>query len=39
MALKTGDKIPSFTLSDQDGKVFDVKSLLQKKALVIYFYL
>jgi len=38
MALKIGDKIPSFTLSDQDGNFFEVKSLLQKKALVIYFY-
>jgi peroxiredoxin Q/BCP len=38
MALKPGDKISSFTLPDQNGKNFDVESLLSKKALVIYFY-
>ena len=38
MALKPGDKIPSFTLPDQNGKNFNVERLLSKKALVIYFY-
>ena len=38
MALKTGDKIPQFSLVDQNGKNFNINSLLTKKALVIYFY-
>jgi len=38
MALKPGDKIPNFKLFDQNGKLFDINSLLLKKALVIYFY-
>jgi len=38
MALKTGDKIPSFSLPDQNRKIFNVESLLSRKALVIYFY-
>lgn len=38
MAIKTGDKIPTFTLPDQNGKNFKVESLLLKKAIVIYFY-
>ncbi len=38
MALKPGDKIPSFKLPDQNGNNFNVESLLSKKALVIYFY-
>jgi len=38
MALKTGDKIPFFSLTDQNGKIFNVESLLLKKLLVIYFY-
>lgn len=38
MALKIGDKIPSFTLPDQNGKDFFVENLISKKALVIYFY-
>jgi peroxiredoxin Q/BCP len=38
MALKTGDKIPLFTLPDQTGKDFNIESLISKKALVIYFY-
>lgn len=38
MSLKTGDKIPFFTLPDHNGKSFSVESLFAKKALVIYFY-
>ena len=38
MALKTGDKIPQFSLVDQNGKNFNINSLLTKKAIVIYFY-
>lgn len=36
--LKTGDKIPSFSLADQNGKTFDVTQFIGKKKLVIYFY-
>jgi peroxiredoxin Q/BCP len=36
--LKTGDKIPEFTLLDQDGSLFDIKALIGNKKLVIYFY-
>ena len=38
MALKVGDKIPAFSLPDQDGKKFNINNLVSKKALVIYFY-
>ena len=33
-----GDKIPSFTLKDQNGNDFDISSLLGRKKLVIFFY-
>ena len=36
--IKTGDKVPSFTLQDQDGKTFDINTVLGKQPLVIYFY-
>ncbi len=36
--IEKGSKVPSFTLKDQDGKLFDIKSVLGKKNLVIYFY-
>jgi peroxiredoxin Q/BCP len=36
--LKVGDTIPSFSLRDQDGKVFDSREHLGKNILVIYFY-
>lgn len=32
------DKIPVFTLKDQNDKDFSIESLLGKKALVIFFY-
>jgi thioredoxin-dependent peroxiredoxin len=38
MTLKTGDKIPHFTLPDQAGNLFNIETLLTKKSLVIYFY-
>jgi thioredoxin-dependent peroxiredoxin len=38
MALKPGDKIPPFILPDQNGKDFNIESLLLKKSMVIYFY-
>jgi len=36
--IAVGSKIPSFTLNDQNGNMFDIASLLGKKNLVIYFY-
>ncbi|MCF8365679.1 MAG: peroxiredoxin [Bacteroidales bacterium] len=38
MKLKVGQKIPSFILPDQDGKDFNIKDLLGKSNIVIYFY-
>ena len=37
MALKIGDKIPSFTSIDSKGDLFDIKNYIGKP-LVIYFY-
>jgi len=36
--LKIGSTIPAFTLPDQNGKLFDINTVLGKKNLVIYFY-
>ncbi len=36
--IKTGDTIPLFRLPDQDGKGFDIASVIGKKKLVIFFY-
>ena len=36
--LKVGDQIPSFSLSDENGKIFNSKDYVGKKILVIYFY-
>lgn len=36
--LVVGDNVPSFTLTDQDGKVFNIRDYIGKKVLVIYFY-
>ncbi|MDO9254399.1 MAG: peroxiredoxin [Bacteroidales bacterium] len=36
--LKIGSTVPSFTLPDQNGNLFDINSVLGKKNLVIYFY-
>jgi len=36
--IKVGDKIPNFTLDDQNGNRFSVSDLFGKKAMVIYFY-
>lgn len=36
--IKVGDTIPLFSLTDQEGKSFDIKDYLGKKKLVIYFY-
>jgi len=36
--IKIGSSIPSFTLPDQNGKLFDINTVLGKKNLVVYFY-
>src|SRR5512136_916198 len=36
--LKVGSGVPEFVLPDQDGKLFDLKDVLGKKNLVIFFY-
>jgi peroxiredoxin Q/BCP len=36
--LGIGDKIPAFSLPDQDGKMFDIGTYLGKKKMVIFFY-
>ena len=36
--IKIGSSIPSFTLPDQNGNLFDINSVLGKMNLVIYFY-
>ncbi|MBK7172295.1 MAG: peroxiredoxin [Bacteroidales bacterium] len=36
--LKIGSTIPSFTLPDQNGSLFDINSVIGKKNVVIYFY-
>lgn len=38
MAVKIGDKVPIFTLNNQNGNAFSNDSLMGKKNLVIYFY-
>jgi peroxiredoxin Q/BCP len=37
-AIKVGDIIPGFALQDQNGNLFDIKSVQGIKKLVIYFY-
>jgi thioredoxin-dependent peroxiredoxin len=36
--IKIGSKVPEFILKDQNGKNFDLKSVIGQKNLVIYFY-
>ncbi|WP_372946115.1 peroxiredoxin [Muriicola sp.] len=38
MGLKKGDRIPDFSLTDQDGNTFHSSDLIGKKPLVIFFY-
>jgi peroxiredoxin Q/BCP len=38
MAIAVGDKCPIFKLKDQNNADFDIKTVLGKKVLVIYFY-
>lgn len=37
-SLEVGDKIPSFSLTDQNGKEFNIADHIGKHALIIYFY-
>ena len=36
--IDVGDKIPSFSLTDQDGNVFNTSDCVGKKTLVLFFY-
>ena len=36
--VKVGSIIPEFSLRDQNGRLFDIRSILGKKKLIIYFY-
>jgi len=36
--IETGSKLPSFTLPDQHGNLFDIATVTGKKNLVIFFY-
>lgn len=36
--IVVGNRVPDFTLPDQNGKLFDIKSVIGTKKLVIYFY-
>lgn len=36
--LEVGDQVPAFTLTDQDGKPFNIKNHVGKHILVIFFY-
>jgi peroxiredoxin Q/BCP len=38
MSLKVGDRVPDFTLPDQDGKATSLSELLTGGCLVLYFY-
>lgn len=36
--VQVGDIVPSFSLKDQDGNLFDINTRLGRKKLVIFFY-
>lgn len=36
--IQIGDRVPEFSLKDQDANLIDIKQYLGKKKLVIYFY-
>lgn len=38
MAIQVGDEAPDFQFTQKDGSPVSLKSLLQKKAVVLYFY-
>jgi len=37
-SVEVGDSVPSFSLLDQNGNLFDINTFLGKKKLVIFFY-
>ncbi len=37
-ALQDGNKVPAFSLPDENGKMFDIHEVLGEHILVIYFY-
>jgi peroxiredoxin Q/BCP len=37
-SIKVGDMVPSFSLPDQNGNIFDISTFLGKKKMVIFFY-
>jgi peroxiredoxin Q/BCP len=37
-SVEVGDIVPSFSLLDQNGNLFDINTFLGKKKLVIFFY-
>lgn len=38
MSIKVGDKVPVFSLPDQNGEMFQLAEVIGKKNIVIYFY-
>ena len=36
--VEVGDVVPSFSLFDQNGNLFEISTFLGKKKLVIFFY-
>ncbi len=38
MALNIGDRAPEFVLNNQDGELWNIKTYLGKKNIVVYFY-
>jgi len=36
--LAVGDPVPEFSLKDQNGNMFDIKTILGRKNIVIFFY-
>lgn len=36
--IQTGDLIPDFTLRDQNGDIFDIKTVIGRKNIIIFFY-
>jgi thioredoxin-dependent peroxiredoxin len=37
-SIQVGDMIPSFSLPDQNGDIFEINTFLGKKKMVIFFY-
>ncbi|MCF6297869.1 MAG: peroxiredoxin [Flavobacteriaceae bacterium] len=36
--IKVGDKVPVFSLKDQNGEIFSIENYIGRTAMVIYFY-